>query len=282
MSVASRSSASPISVRRITTIDELSTASDVVLEVSGYRDIHPGVLLSVVHTGGYVSTAYEGERCIGALYGLLGLRDDKPYMHSEMLAVLPAYQGRGIAQRLKLDQRDFALERGLDPVTWTFDPLRGRNANLNIRRLGCDVVGYARDMFGDLPGFSSGWPTDQLLLEWRVASPRVAAALAREDVDATFDLDTLAEVTRVELRDDGLEELAGWTPGLRDEQLLLRVPQDAQSMRAADMQLVLRWRHGVRAAMQHYLAAGYHIEWFVPQAAPLRRNVYVLTRERVV
>jgi chorismate synthase len=274
--------AAPITVRRITAMDELAAASDVVLEVTGYRDIHPGVLLSVVHTGGYVSAAYDGERCIGALYGLLGLREGKPFMHSEMVAVLPEYQGHGIAQKLKLDQRDFALERGLDPVTWTFDPLRGRNANMNIRRLGCDVVGYVPDMFGDLPGFSSGWPTDQLLLEWRVASPRAEAAIAREDVDARFGLDRLVEVTQVEHRGDGLEDLVGWTPDLRDEQLLVRVPQDAQAMRAADMELVLRWRHGIRAAMQHYLAAGFHIEWFVPQVAPVRRNVYVLSRERVI
>jgi chorismate synthase len=271
-----------LAIRRVRTIDELTAASDVVDEVTGYRDLHPGVLLSVVETGGYVGAAYDGERCVGSLYGLLGLREGRPYLHSEMAAVLPSHQGRGLAQALKLDQRAFALEQGMDLVTWTYDPLRGMNANLNIRRLGTEVAGYAPDLYGSLPGFSGGWPTDQLLLEWRVASDRVRTVLDGTDVDARFGLEDLTEITTVTVREDGVEDLAGWVPGLRDHLLLLRVPQNVQELRALDMEVVLRWRHGVREAFQHYLAAGYHVEWFVPQTAPQRRNVYVLSRERLV
>jgi predicted GNAT superfamily acetyltransferase len=155
------------------------------------------------------------------------------------------------------------------------------NANLNIRRLGVDVAGYAVDMYGSLPGFSGGWPTDQLLLEWRVGSPRVQTVLDGTDVDARFALDDLPEITTTTVREDGLEDLLGWVPDLRDDLLLLRVPHNVQELRELDMELVLRWRHGVREAFLHYLAAGYHVEWFVPQAAP-RRNVYVLARERIV
>lgn len=265
-------------IRRLQSMEELTDASDVVLEVTGYRDIHPAVLRSIVDGGGYAAAAYEGGRMIGALYGLLSVHGGAaPHLHSEMLAVLPSHRGKGLARALKLDQRSFALERSMGLVTWTYDPLRGPNANLNIRRLGGEIAGYAPDMYGSLPGFSGGWPTDQLLVEWHVASGRVEEALAGVDEEGRFGISGLAEVTSVVLREDGLEDLAGWTPGVSDPMLLLRVPENAQEMRSRDMDLVLRWRFGIREAFQHYLDAGYRVEWFFPQRTPIRRNVYVLS-----
>ncbi len=268
-------------IRRLKTIEELTEASRVVEAVTGYCDIHPGVLLTVVSTGGYAAGVYEGDECVGALYGLLALRDGAPYMHSEMVAVLPSLEGRGLAQKLKLDQRAFALEQGMRLITWTFDPLRGRNANMNIRRLGCEVAGYVPNMYGELPGFSGGWPTDQLLLEWHLDSSRVDVALARDGADACFPVSDLVEITQVSVDERGRERLDGWTPGLEGELLALRVPQDVQALRAVDMELVLGWRAGVREAFQHYLAAGYRVEWFLPESAPAR-NRYVLSRRPVL
>lgn len=269
-----------LEIRRLSAMEDLTRASDVVLEVTGYRDIYPGVLRSIVDTGGYVAAAYNGDRMIGAIYALVGIRDEVPYLHSEMLVVLPQDRGRGVARALKIDQRAFAIEHGFSVVTWTFDPLRGPNANLNIRRLGGEIAGYVPDMYGSLPGFSGGWPTDQLLVEWHVSEPLACDVVAGVDLDRRFDLSTARELTRVSVRDDGLAELDGWTPGLTDPVLLLRVPPNAQEMRERDMAAVLRWRFGIRDAFLHYLDAGYEVTWFVPQREPISRNVYVLSARR--
>jgi predicted GNAT superfamily acetyltransferase len=273
--------AGSLQIVRASTMADLRPIAEVVEAVTGYLDIHPGVMLTVLSTGGYASAAYEDGRCIGGCYALVGLRDGRPYLHSEMLAVLPERQGAGVAQRLKLDQREFAREQGIDLVTWTVDPLRGRNATLNLRRLGCTVAGYCPDMYGELPGFSAGWPTDQLMLEWWVGSAHVQRVLAREDLDAAYADAALPRILDVRARADGLPEPVAVDEQLAAPRVLLEIPLDAQDMRGRDMDLVLRWRFAVRTAFLSFLGRGYRVEWFLARHGPERRNFYVLAHPDV-
>ena len=68
----------------------------------------------------------------------------KQYFHSHMLGVLPAYRNTGLGRRLKLEQREDALARGIDLIEWTFDPLELKNAFFNIERLGAIVRRYVQ------------------------------------------------------------------------------------------------------------------------------------------
>jgi predicted GNAT superfamily acetyltransferase len=267
-------------IRRVSRIGDLRSISDVVTAVTGYADIHPAVLLTVVNTGGYAAGVWDDGLCVAALYGLIGIRDGQPYLHSEMLAVLPGYRAKHVARDLKLDQRRFAIERGMDLITWTFDPLRGPNASLNIRGLGCVVTGYAPDMYGDLPGFSGGWPTDQLHLEWRVRSARVQALLAGQisdrDLPGPGGLPTVIQAHR---RRDGLLAPGDVDLGLERDDVLVEIPGSVQDMRTRDMPLVLDWRRRVREALTGYLARGYRVRWFYTcPGQPARRNFYLVSR----
>ena len=74
--------------------------------------------------------------------------------------MLPECQGLGLGKALKWAQRDEALKRGIDLLTWTYDPMQARNANLNLHVLG--VVGrtYLRNFYGETPtlGLDDGVP----------------------------------------------------------------------------------------------------------------------------
>jgi len=79
-----------------------------------------------------------------------------------MLAVLPEYRNAGLGRRLKLAQRDDALERGIDRMEWTFDPLEIKNAHLNIARLGAIARRYMRNIYGPSTSpLQGGLPTDR-------------------------------------------------------------------------------------------------------------------------
>jgi predicted GNAT superfamily acetyltransferase len=102
----------------------------------------------------------------------------QPYLHSHMLAVRECYRNRGIGARLKWAQRTEALGRGIRRMEWTFDPLEIKNAYLNICKLGAIARRYEVDFYGvSSSRLQGGLPTDRLVAEWQLDSPRVRAAM---------------------------------------------------------------------------------------------------------
>jgi predicted GNAT superfamily acetyltransferase len=140
------------------------------------------VLTVACKTGGQVLGAFDDAGAqIGFALSFASFRDDRRYLHSHMVAVLAEWQNRGVGRRLKLAQRDDALQRGLDLIEWTFDPLEVRNAYFNIARLGVIVRRYIPDLYGPSSSpLHRGLATDRLLAEWRLDSPRVVAAVRGE------------------------------------------------------------------------------------------------------
>ena len=108
------------------------------------------------------------------------VRDGRPFHWSHMLAVDPAARDLGLGTRLKLYQREILLPSGVEEVRWTFDPLEARNAHLNFNHLGAEVAEYVEDMYEGEEGSElfEGIGTDRFILSWKIASERVARALA--------------------------------------------------------------------------------------------------------
>lgn len=170
-----------IEIRPLTTLQQFERCVALQIEVWGYDegDVIPRrVFLVAQRIGGQVLGAFDGETIIGFAMGLPAYRDRRPYLHSHMLAVLPAYRNFGIGRRLKLAQRDDAIARGLDRMEWTFDPLEIKNAHLNIARLGAIARRYQADFYGPSTSpLQGGLPTDRLYAEWWLSSPRVVNLL---------------------------------------------------------------------------------------------------------
>ena len=83
-----------------------------------------------------------------------------------------------LARNSSWEQRREALSRGIRHMEWTFDPLEIKNAFLNIHRLGAISREYRVDFYGvSSSRLQGGLPTDRLLAEWELDSPRVEAVL---------------------------------------------------------------------------------------------------------
>jgi len=136
------------------------------------------IFVVAAEVGGQVLGAYAGEEIVGFTLAVPGVRDGRPFLHSHMTAVIPELQNRGIGRMLKLKQREDALERGIELVEWTFDPLEIRNAWFNIERLGAIVRRFLPNCYGVTSSpLHAGLPTDRVVAEWWLRSPRVEGIL---------------------------------------------------------------------------------------------------------
>jgi predicted GNAT superfamily acetyltransferase len=181
-----------IEIRPCAGFDELEACVQLQIETWGYdeSDVIPRKTFLVARSiGGQVMGAFDtdlvgipAETMVGFVFSLPGVKTGegkaRPYLHSHMLAVRETYRNRGLGKQLKLAQRLEALSRGIRYMEWTFDPLEIKNAFLNIHRLGATVHRYLVDFYGvSSSRLQAGLPTDRLLAEWRLDSPRVQAVL---------------------------------------------------------------------------------------------------------
>ena len=125
-------------------------------------------------TGGQIIGAFDKKEMIGFTMALAAIHEGHPSLHSHMTAVLEPYRDKGVGRALKLFQRQEALSRKIHLVEWTFDPLELKNARFNVMRLGAIIRRQIPNCYGitDSP-LHKGMPTDRLVAEWWLDSPRV-------------------------------------------------------------------------------------------------------------
>ncbi|HEV2298236.1 MAG TPA: GNAT family N-acetyltransferase [Candidatus Acidoferrales bacterium] len=186
---ASRLASAPITVRHCESLAEYEECVRLQLITWGEDLVVPSGLFVVAReTGGQILGAFAGNQMVGFTLALAGLHGNTPIIHSHMTAVLPEFRDRGIGRMLKLAQRNDALARGIHLVEWTFDPLELKNAHFNINRLGAVVKRYIPNCYGITESpLHAGLPTDRLMAEWYLDSPRVEAILRGETPPAPTD-----------------------------------------------------------------------------------------------
>src|SRR5215813_5523224 len=170
----------PFTIRTLTTVPDYHLAEAAQKRIWAMDDdlgvIPLHVLITAQKNGGLVAGAFdERGEMVAVLYGFIGLTDKGTFKHcSHIMGVDPAFRSQRVGQALKLFQRDYVLKQGLDLITWTFDPLEGVNASLNIAKLGAITHKYFDNLYGDMPGaLNSGLVSDRFEVEWWIDSQRV-------------------------------------------------------------------------------------------------------------
>jgi len=237
-------------------------------------------LIATTHAGGMVHVAEKaGGQAVGFAYAFPALRGGVPHLHSDMVAVLPEHQQRGVGLRLKWAQRDEALSRSLGLMTWTFDPMQARNANLNLRRLGASATEFLENLYGvTTSSLHHGLPTDRLLVRWDLAAPRVQELGAQGEPVRTVAAPPAPRINEVKWQ-------AGWPVSsdprldLETPELLLEIPPEWDILCRAAPRVAEVWQTKVRQAFQTYFSRGYVAADFAPtQEGGRRRPFYVLRR----
>ncbi|MGH9775505.1 MAG: GNAT family N-acetyltransferase [Candidatus Acidiferrales bacterium] len=177
---------SEIEVRHCHRLEEFEECVRIEQTTWGKEIVVPSPMFVVaIETGGQVLAAFDGQKIAGFTMAIAGIHGLTPFLHSHMTAVLPEYRDRGIGRALKIEQRRDALARGIRLVEWTFDPLELKNAHFNLERLGAVARRYIPNCYGITESpLHAGLPTDRLLAEWWLDSPRVETVLAGPHEDA--------------------------------------------------------------------------------------------------
>ncbi|HSW10115.1 MAG TPA: GNAT family N-acetyltransferase [Bacillota bacterium] len=244
-------------IARVATLKECAALEPLQREVwSGHLVLAAPHMFASITCGGILVGAYDGAQPVGFCYGFPARKRWNVWLHSHMLAVLPAYRGQDLGFQLKVAQRQAALEDEYSVVSWTFDPLQYVNARLNLARLGAVGTAYLVDYYGPMEDpLNRGLPTDRILLEWSIASPAVAERIARSS--AGPEPVGLPVINRVAAERTG--GLACATPdlSLTHPEVLMRIPTEFAALRNRDPGLAREWRLKTRQAFSHYLGTGY-------------------------
>lgn len=271
-----------VQIRPLMTMDALRTCEVLQARVWGYadREIVPAPQIrAALHAGALVAGAFVGREQVGFLYAFPAFAHEAGLqtmgLHSHMMAVVPEARGLGLGRRLKWYQRRWCLERGMDWVAWTFDPLQAGNAKLNLEHLGVVVHEYHVDFYGVLGGVLSGeLPTDRFLALWHLDAPRVRGRAGDDPYAAFHRVDGDAPVGRRQRTPRPGDAWALTRAADRDAPDAVRLGQDAPAVWAAIPRDIgalrrearadaLAWAEALRAVSLDLVARGYEARGFV-------------------
>lgn len=285
--------AASVTIRELSEPKDHDAAADVITRIwsvgPGQSLMPSGLMRVMAYEGCYVAGVFDDEaggRLIGAAVAFLACDGEGhgTHLHSHIAGVLPETKGRHAGFALKLHQRAWALSRGIDRITWTFDPLVRGNAYFNMVKLGAQACRYLVDFYGTnmTDGVNAGHGSDRLLMTWALESPRVVAAASGKRVEEP-DVRLLIASGRALLSDvgedrgedsgedrgeDGGEDRGEFTPSPAvspldtSGSLLCATPAAIQTLRHEAPEQARRWRFAVRGALTEAVASGYRIAGF--------------------
>lgn len=266
-----------ILIRRLRDYPEFERLLPIQREVWKHRDAdltptHQYCIHSRV--GAIVLGAFVDGTLAGFVYSFPALLDGVRTQHSHLLGVLPEFRGFGIGKKLKLAQRREVLELGISLITWTFDPMQAKNANLNLNALGARSRTYLPNLYGTKTALclGPGIPTDRLLVEWNIGG-KEARGKGATGKNRAGGPSLPRVLERAAGTDDDFPTPAPPRLGLKDKTILAEVPPNVLLLRERP-DLIAAWQAGLRRVMQSYFKRGYAAEGFFSG----ERSFYVLKR----
>jgi predicted GNAT superfamily acetyltransferase len=253
---------------------EYHEIEEIQKEAWGFNDLDTvpaATLIATQHAGGIVLGAFEGDRMFGFAYGFPAFEDGRSSIHSHMLGVKSEYRNFQAGFYLKLVQRERTLEKGLDEITWTFDPLQSLNAHLNFTKLGVISGRYIVNFYGEATSspLHTGFGTDRLWVRWLLNSDRVKQRIRpnqpRNSTNIGADsAEAEALIQSSLVRSEGSRpELSEFTGVLSGDRCSIEIPRDVNDLKTRKPELGPAWREATRAAFLAALDGGFVVVEFV-------------------
>ncbi|HXD29556.1 MAG TPA: GNAT family N-acetyltransferase [Pyrinomonadaceae bacterium] len=270
---------SDLVIRDIDNISEMREVERLQSEVWGVADLEvfPALaLIPIIELGGVLVGAFDKDRMAGFVFGFPGQEKGKTILHSDMLAVRPEYRRHGLGYTLKLAQRGRALAKGINTITWTFDPLQARNARLNFGKLGVISDSYRVNYYGETTSFLHRSGTDRLWVTWELDSERVARRIEGNDLENSETSEPDVALRVDENREPNIcdIELKGKTS------LAIEIPEDINELTGRDVEITSRWRAATREVFTKLMDAGFRVtEFQFVTDARGRAGRYLLIKE---
>lgn len=257
------SNRSSIDIREIKEPSDLKAVEDLQKDIWGCsdREIFPSLaLIPLLEIGAVLLGAFDGPDLIGFVFGFPGIEDSCLILHSDMLGVKSAYRSHGVGYRLKLAQRERALARGINKITWTFDPLQSLNAHLNFVKLGVISDKYKVNYYGETSSPLHRTGTDRLWVTWLLDSNNVHRRITgtQDHKLAWTDMESVPRLVRVGPQGEPLHDQGA----LNQLTTVIEIPDDINRLMAQNPALAMQWRAATREAFATAFDAGFVAEDF--------------------
>ncbi len=242
-----------VAIRCLSSTDDIAAAVALFGELwkapGGDAPLSGDVLRAFELSGNYVHGAFDSAgRLTGASVAFAAIGEPVE-LHSHVTGVAESHRRTGVGRALKLHQREWALDRGIEAITWTFDPLVRRNAELNLARLGAQAVRYLENVYGVMSDVLNGEDeSDRLLVRWQLEDPAVLIAVAGipRRVGSASSLPR-----RLAPGPDGRP-----TSEPAEGRFRCRVPDHIEDVRRTDPESASLWRAAVRDVIGGAMAGG--------------------------
>jgi len=171
-----------IEIRECAGVEELGQCVALQREVFALPEIEISPVrhfIVTAHAGGFTLGAFAEGKLVGFVLSVSAFFGNENFYYSHMTAVSKNYQSSGIGARLKWAQRERALEKGVNYIKWTFQPVQARNAFFNLEKLGAIVRSYEPNFYGTDYSTSNdqtkrvGLDSDRLFAEWNLNGEKV-------------------------------------------------------------------------------------------------------------
>jgi predicted GNAT superfamily acetyltransferase len=132
---------------------------------------------ALMHSGAVLTGAYQAGRLVAGALAIVSNQAGTVGLHSHMAATHPEHRGKGYGALVKYEQAAVAASRGINSITWTFDPLVLRNAKLNILNLGVNINKFIPDFYGAMDDeVNANDLSDRLWCNWQLDSAQALNA----------------------------------------------------------------------------------------------------------
>jgi predicted GNAT superfamily acetyltransferase len=233
------------------------------------------IMIAAREVGGILLGAYHNSRIIGYVFGFPGEFKGFRCMYSHQLAVIPEYQNYGIGSLLKLKQREHALSKGYRLIVWTYDPLRSKNAMLNVNKLGTITDTYLINHYGPLTdALNRGIDTDRFMVEWWIDSGWYYRRIRYKYIEDTG-LQYCIQI-KAEKRNREVKPLIN--KKCISEYIGIEIPTDIDNVGEDVLSLKRRWREVTREAFISLFENGYKVfGYYLYRKYPFK-GIYMLKK----
>lgn len=240
-----------ITYRSMEAIEELVEVEDlqcVVWGMSKSEALSATTMRWMIHIGGLLIGAWDGDRLIGFSVGSPGKREGKWVFWSDMAGIHPDYQSRGIGYELKLFQKTWAREQGFEEIRWTFDPMRRGNAYFNFCKLGVISSLYHHSFYGVMKdSLNTGLYTDRLEAVWSTSDEKKSYPALLTTAPFVVEFDGQDILTR----------------STEAQTVCIQIPFDLNILKNDNLSLAINWQKAIRETFVKYFRFGYQTVGFV-------------------
>lgn len=178
-------------------------------------------------------------------------------IESQTLGVLPAYRGAQLGFLLKRQQAQLALQRGIQVINWTVDPLQWPNAQLNFGQLRAIAFDFMPDYYA-FRNELNRLPASRFGITWLINTPRVAAALSLEPNSVAAPSAARNAPTRLDLRQEraivyinqGWQQVAEAAQAAR---IAIEIPANWTALQKDNLAEAEQWRTTTDRIFQRYI-----------------------------